>query len=89
MLKLPHRDPSKEYPQSMFWNKNKTNRIPLYTPLYIKVGLKGVNVSWTCFPDVTTHLNLLNAMFVTTWFFNGHFSMFMSHILIAVVQKYL
>ena len=46
---------SNEYPQSMFWNKNKKNR---YTPAYpsfaydIKVGFKGVYFSWTCFPDV-------------------------------------
>ena len=42
-----------EYPQSMFWSKNKKNR---YTPriprfFYIKVGYKGVYISRTCFPD--------------------------------------
>ena len=27
--------------------------IPLQTPIYyIKVGIKGVYISWTCFPDV-------------------------------------
>ena len=31
-----------EYRQSMFWSKNKKNRIPLQTPFsYIKVGLRG------------------------------------------------
>ena len=30
-LKLPHRGGSIEYPQSMFWSKNKENR---YTPAY-------------------------------------------------------
>ena len=29
-LELPHRDGSNEYPQSMFWIKNKNNR---YTPV--------------------------------------------------------
>ena len=44
---------SNEYPQSMFWSKNKKNR---YTPAnpfcYIKVGFNGVNITRTCFPDV-------------------------------------
>ena len=31
MLELPRRGGSKEYPQSMFWSKNKKNR---YTPAY-------------------------------------------------------
>ena len=30
-LEPPHRDGSNEYPQSMFWSKNKKNR---YTPAY-------------------------------------------------------
>ena len=37
---------SNEYPQSMFWSKNKKNR---YT--YIKVGFEGVYFTRTCFPD--------------------------------------
>ena len=45
----PRRGGSNEYPQSMFWSKNKKNR---YTPAYPsfsieKQGLKG----YTCFPD--------------------------------------
>ena len=48
-LELPRRGGSNEYPQSMFWSKNK------YTPanpsfLY-KSGVYGVYISWTCFPD--------------------------------------
>ena len=50
-LEPPQRGGSNEYPQSMFWSKNKKNR---YTPakpqfLYIKVGFKGVYFSWTMF----------------------------------------
>ena len=52
-LEPPRRGGSNEYPQSMFWSKNKKNR---YTPVkpqffYIKVGFKGVNISRTYFPD--------------------------------------
>ena len=44
---------SNEYPQCMFWIKNKKIR---YTPAnpsfwYIKVWFKGVNIARTCFPD--------------------------------------
>ena len=43
---------SNEYPQSMFWIKNKKNR---YTPAYpsftIKYGLYGVFIARACFPD--------------------------------------
>ena len=53
MLEPPRRGGSNEYPQSMFWSKNKKNR---YTPdypqfFYIKVGFKGVHIAQTCFPD--------------------------------------
>ena len=53
-LEPPRRGGSNEYPQSMFWSKNKKNG---YTPanpsfaIYIKVGFKGVYITWTCFPD--------------------------------------
>ena len=55
-LEPPRRGGSNEYPQSMFWSKNKKNR---YTPsgahipqfCYIKVGFKGVYIKRTCFPD--------------------------------------
>ena len=52
-LEPPRRGGSNEYPQSMFWSKNKKN---MYTPanpifFYIKVGFKGVYISQTCFPD--------------------------------------
>ena len=50
-LEPPHRGGSNEYPQSMFWSKNKKTR---YTPAhpsfcYIKVGFKGVYITRTCF----------------------------------------
>ena len=47
----PHRrGGSNEYPQSMFWSKNKKNR---FTPAYPVLVYKGVFISRTCFPDVT------------------------------------
>ena len=52
----PHwRGGSNEYPQSMFWSKNKKIRYTPANPIffYIKVGFKGVYFSWTCFPDVS------------------------------------
>ena len=44
-----------EYPQSMFWIKNKQTTC-IFTPLvpkffYLKVGCKGVYITWQCFPD--------------------------------------
>ena len=45
-----NRGGSNEYPQSMFWSKDKKNRcIPQF--YYIKVGFKGVFIARTCFPD--------------------------------------
>ena len=67
MLEPPRRGGSNEYPQSMFWSKNKKNR---YTPAnpfyYIKVGFKGVFIARICFPDVwlaekIDHIKLINA----------------------------
>ena len=45
---------SKEYPQSIFWSKNKKNRKSPVNPkfYFIKVGFKGVYFSWTYFLDV-------------------------------------
>ena len=34
----PGQGGSNEYPQAMFWSKNKKNCIPLQTPVKIKVG---------------------------------------------------
>ena len=44
---------STEYPQSMFWVKNKKNRYsPAYPKFYsVKKRYKGVFIAWTCFPD--------------------------------------
>ena len=38
---------SNEYPQSMFWIKNKKNRLVQFA--YIKVRFKGIYITWTCF----------------------------------------
>ena len=36
-----------EYPQSMFWSKNKKKGMPLHTPVYqLKKGYKGVYITW-------------------------------------------
>ena len=48
-LELPRRGGSKEYPQSMFWNKNRYT--PAYPSFTVKVGFNGVYISQTCFPD--------------------------------------
>ena len=52
-IEPPQRGDSNEYPQFMFWIQNKKIR---YTPanpkfFYIKVGYKGVYITWTCFRD--------------------------------------
>ena len=52
-LEPPRRGGSNEYPQSMFWSKNKKK---MYSPanpsfFYIKVRIKGVYILRTCFPD--------------------------------------
>ena len=59
MLEPPRGGGSNEYPQSMFWSKNKKNR---YTPAYpsftIKVGSKGVfivHVFLMIFEDELAH----------------------------------
>ena len=51
MLEPPCRGGSNEYPQSMFWSKNKKNKhTPEYPFCYIKVGFEGVHISQTYFP---------------------------------------
>ena len=54
-LEQPHQGGSNEYPQSMFWIKNKKNRYTRVKPqyYYMKVGLKGVFIARICFPDVS------------------------------------
>ena len=52
-LESPRPNGSNEYPQFMFWSKNKKNRyIPVYPSFTIKMRFKGVYISRTCFPDV-------------------------------------
>ena len=45
-LEPPRRGGSNEYPQSMFWSRNKKNNVYPCKPqfYYVKVGLKGVNI---------------------------------------------
>ena len=50
-LEPPLRGGSNEYPQSMFWRNNKNKYTLMPQLCYIKVGFKGVNMSWTCHPD--------------------------------------
>ena len=41
-LERPRQGGSNEYPQSMFWSKNKKNGIPLQTPVLLhKSGVQG------------------------------------------------
>ena len=55
-LEPPQRGGSNEYPQSMFWSKNKKKVYPCKPQFYyIKVGCKGVFVTRTCFRDVKLH----------------------------------
>ena len=53
-LEPPRQGGSNEYPQSMFLSKNKKKKVCFCIPqfYFIKVGFKGVHISWTCFPDV-------------------------------------
>ena len=67
MLEPPRRGGSNEYPQSMFWSKNKKNR---YTPAYpsfatSKWGSRGIYITRTCFPDVQMlpHIRMLENQF--------------------------
>ena len=58
-LEPPQRGGSNEYPQSMFWSKNKKKVYPFKPQFYyIKVGCKGVFVTRTCFRDVRVILFL-------------------------------
>ena len=52
-LEPRRRGGSNEYPQSMFWSKNKKKKVYPCIPqfFYIKVGFTGVYISGTCFPD--------------------------------------
>ena len=52
-LEPPRRGGSNEYPQSMFWSKNKKKWIyPCIPQFYIiKEGCKGVYITRTCFHD--------------------------------------
>ena len=53
-LEPPRRGGSNEYPQSMFWSRNKKNNEYACNPqfYYIKVGFNGVKIIWVRFRDV-------------------------------------
>ena len=53
MLEPPPQGGSNEYPQCMFWIKNKKNRYSPANPSfsYIKVGFKRVYILQSCNPD--------------------------------------
>ena len=53
-LEPPRRGGSNEYPQSMFWGKNKKNNVYPCKPqfYYIKVGFKRLKIIQVCFRDV-------------------------------------
>ena len=60
-LEPPQQGGSNEYPQSMFWSKNKKIMYTRVNPtfVYIKVGCKGVFVTRTCFRDVNHPLRII------------------------------
>ena len=67
-LELPRRGSSNEYPQSMFWSKNKKNT-SAYPSITIKVGYKGVFIARICFPDVflAPHWSTMNVLLECTY----------------------
>ena len=68
-LEPPQRGGSNEYPQSMFWSKNKKNMYTRVNPtFYIKVGCKGVFITRTCYPDVL----LIRNVIVSRWTAKAH-----------------
>ena len=51
-LEPPQRGGSNEYPQSLFWSKNKKKIYPSKPHFFhIKVGCKGLFITRTCYPD--------------------------------------
>ena len=60
-LEPPRRGGSNEYPQSMFWSKNKKNRYTAANPSFsiYKVGFKWVYITWTCFTNSPRHSIML------------------------------
>ena len=54
-LEPPRRGGSNEYPQSMFFSRNKKNIVYPCKPQFycIKVGFKGVKIIYACFRDET------------------------------------
>ena len=53
-LEPPRRGGSNEYPQSMFWSKNKKIGIPLHTPVLLhKSGVRGYSLHGHVFMRVS------------------------------------
>ena len=58
ILETPHRGVSNEYPQFMFYSKNKKTVYSCAPQVYyIKVGSKRVYITRTCYPDGRKRLN--------------------------------
>ena len=57
-LEPPQWGGSNEYPQSMFWSKNKKKNVYPCKPqfYYMKVGCKGVYITWACYHDDFLHM---------------------------------
>ena len=68
-LEPPRRGGFNEYPQSMFWGRNKKNNVYPCKPQFyrIKVGLKGVKIiyMYVCFRDDSSTSILWKAPFLT------------------------
>ena len=55
-LEPPRRDDFNEYPQSMFWIKNKKTYSPVHPSFTVqKVGFKRIYISRTCFSAGQVH----------------------------------
>ena len=64
-LEPPQWGGSNEYPQSMFWSKNKKKVYPCKPQFYyIKVGCKGVYITRTCYHDAVSILNVIKFTFL-------------------------
>ena len=57
-LEPPRQGGSNEYPQSMFLSRNKKNNVYPCKPLlyFIKVGFKGIIITYVCFRDVSENV---------------------------------
>ena len=58
LLEPPRRGGSTEYPQSIFWSRNKKTKVHPCKPQFycIKVGLKGIKTIYACFRDDSNNI---------------------------------